>query len=247
MSYGPEFAEIYDLVHTRRGKDYQAESQQVADAIRARCPKASSVLDAGCGTGGHLAHLAGVFDEVEGLEVAPAMLDVARAKLPGVVLHQADMRTFDLGRRYDAIICMFASIAHQRSAAELEATLERFAGHLEPDGVVVFDPWWFPEEFVDGSVAGDVGTADGQTLGQMSHSRRDGDRSRTEVHYLVASAEAGTRHVSEVFWHSLFPHALYEKALVAAGFEFEYVDSVMDGRGMFVGTLTNAKNVRTWT
>lgn len=246
MSYGPEFAEIYDLVHTRRGKDYQAESQRVADAIRARRPEAASVLDVGCGTGSHLAHLAGVFDEVEGLEASQAMLDVARAKLPGVVFHEADMRTFDLGRRYDAIVCMFAAIAHQRSAAELEATLERFASHLKPGGVVVFDPWWFTEEFVDGSVAGGVSQADGRTLGQMSHSRRDGDRSRTEVHYLVASADAGTRHVSEVHWHSLFPRALYEKALAAAGFAFEYVDGVMDGRGMFVGT-TSAKEVRSST
>jgi SAM-dependent methyltransferase len=240
MSYGPEFAQIYDLVHARRGRDYRAEAQQVAGVIRARRPAAVSVLDVGCGTGGHLAYLADVFDEVDGLEVSQAMLDAARAKLPGVVFHQADMRTFDLGRRYDAIMCMFAVIAHQRSAAELEATLERFSGHLEPDGVVVFDPWWFPEQFVDGSVAGDVFQADGQTLGRMSHSRRDGDMSRMEVHYLVAGADAGTRHFSEVYLHSLFPRAVYEKALVAAGFEFEYIDSIMDGRGMFVGTLTKA-------
>jgi SAM-dependent methyltransferase len=240
MSYGPEFAQIHDLVQTRRGRDYRAESQQIADAIRARRPEAASVLDVGCGTGGHLAHLAGAFDEVEGLDAARAMLDVARTRLPGVVLHQADMRTFDLGRRYDAITCMFAVIAHQRSAAELEATLERFSSHLEPGGVVVFDPWWFPEQFVDGSVECDVIQADGQTLGRMSHSRRDGDRSRMEVHYLVSGADTGTRHFSEVYWHGLFPRDLYEKALAAAGFAFEYDDGVMDGRGMFVGTLTEA-------
>lgn len=241
MSYGPEFAQIYDLVHTGQGKDYQTESHQVADAIRARRPEAVSVLDVGCGTGGHAAYLADVFDEVEGLDVSPAMLDVAGAKLPGVVFHQADMRTFDLGRRYDAIICLSAVIAYQRSAAELEATLERFSGHLEPGGVVVFDPWWFPERFVDGYVASDLVEADGQKVGSISHSRRDGDRSRTEVHHLVAGTDAGIRHFSEVYWHNLFPRAGYEKALDAAGFDFEYIDGVMDGRGMFAGTLTGVR------
>lgn len=241
MSYGPEFAEIYDVVYTSRGKDYRTESRQVAEAIRARRPGAASLLDVGCGTGEHLALMAGTFGRVEGLEVSEAMLAVARAKLPDVEFHRADMRTFDLGRRYDAITCLFAAIAHQRSVADLEATLERFAHHLEPGGVLVFDPWWFPERYIDGYVAGDVIEAgDGRTLARLSHSRREGDRSRMEVHYVIAGADTGIHHFAETYYHNLFPRELYEKALAAAGFEFEFLDGLMYGRGLFAATLTEA-------
>jgi trans-aconitate methyltransferase len=38
---------------------------------------------------------------VEGLDVDPGMVDIARAKHPDVPIHVADMVDFDLGRRFD--------------------------------------------------------------------------------------------------------------------------------------------------
>ncbi|MDA3645744.1 methyltransferase domain-containing protein [Saccharopolyspora indica] len=235
--YGAASSEIYDVVYTLRGKDYPGESAYLADRIRTKFPAASSLLDIACGTGGHLAHLAELFDDVAGVELSEDMLSVARTRLRDVPLHQGDMRSFDLGRRFDAVVCMFASISHVESADELDAALRCFARHLNPGGVVAIDPWWFPEKFIDGYIGGDVLTPDHRTIARVSHAWREGEESRMDVHYLVADGETGTRHFSETYRYQLFPRARYEKAMRDAGFTVEYVEGVQYGRGLFLGVL----------
>ncbi|MFI9154607.1 class I SAM-dependent methyltransferase [Streptomyces sp. NPDC053367] len=235
--YGPDFAGIYDLIYTLRGKDYAAEAAFVADSILERRPGAASLLDVACGTGAHLAHLADRFAHAEGLELSPAMLARARERLPGLTLHQGDMRTFALGRRYSALTCLFTAVAHQNSTAELRATAGRFAAHLEPGGVAVIDPWWFPETFLDGYVTADVLTPDHRTITRLSYSVREGDSSRMDVHYVVADPVSGARHFTESYRHRLFPRAAYERALTDSGFAVEYLDGALSGRGLFIATL----------
>ncbi|MEU5987395.1 class I SAM-dependent methyltransferase [Spirillospora sp. NPDC047418] len=238
--YGPDFAEIYDPVYTLRGKDYAAEAAQVTEVILARRPGTASLLDVACGTGAHLAHFGAAFGHVEGVDVSAPMLEVARARNPGTGLHLGDMRGFDLGRRFGAVTCLFTAIAHQESAAGLAATLRCFARHLEPGGITVIDPWWFPETFLDGYVAADVLKPDHRTIARVSHTARDGaDASLMTVHYVVADA-AGARHFTETYTHRLFTRAAYEGALRAAGFAAEFIEAAPSGRGLFVGTLERA-------
>ncbi|CAM5280030.1 hypothetical protein GCM10010329_78690 [Streptomyces spiroverticillatus] len=236
--YGPEFAEIYDHVYTLRGKDYPAEAKHVTEEIRARLPEAASLLDVACGTGGHLRHFDGLFEHVEGVELSEAMLEVARDRMPGIPLHQGDMRAFDVGRTFDAVVCLFAAVAHQ-SAEELAGTLRCFARHLRPGGVVVVEPWWFPETFLDGYVAADVLTPDHRTISRVSHTRLEDGASHMDVHYVVADAR-GARHFVESYVHRLFPRDLYEQTLRAAGFTTQYVEGVPSGRGLFLGVKEGA-------
>lgn len=233
--YGVDFAEIYDLLYAARGKDFAAEAELVAQLIRDRRPVARALLDVGCGTGAHLAHFARMFVHVQGVDLSEAMLAVARRNLPTMALHRGDMRTFALGHRFDAVVCMFATIAHQRSTADLTATLRRFGRHLWPGGLVVVDPWWFPETFLPGYVAAEIVTPDGRTIARVSHARRVGHESRTEVHYVVADPAHGVRHFTETYRHTLFSRLEYETALREAGFRPEYVPEVQAGRGLFVG------------
>ncbi|MCL7376753.1 class I SAM-dependent methyltransferase [Streptomyces sp. 35G-GA-8] len=237
--YGPEFAEIYDQVYALRGKDYPAETKFVTERIRARVPEASSLLDVACGTGGHLRYFDELFEHVEGVELAESMLSVARDRMPGVPLHQGDMRAFDLGRTFDAVVCMFAAVAHQ-SAGELAGTMRCFARHVRPGGVVVVEPWWFPETFLDGYVAADVLTPDHRTISRVSHTRREGEASRMEVHYVVADT-GGARYFTESYLHQLFPRELYERTLRDAGLTPEYIDDAQSGRGLFLGVKEGAE------
>ncbi len=101
--YGPELAEVYDALYRAR-KDYPAEARQLTALIRQRLPAAGSLLDVACGTGEHLRYLRDDFD-VTGIDLSESMLGYARSKLPGVPLHQADLRTFELGRRFDVVCC----------------------------------------------------------------------------------------------------------------------------------------------
>ncbi|MEV0155867.1 class I SAM-dependent methyltransferase [Micromonospora sp. NPDC050686] len=233
--YDSEVAEIWDTIYRGRGRDYAAEAQGVARLIHERHPDAGSLLDVACGTGEHLRHFDDLFDHVEGLELSGDMIAAGRGRSPWLTMHQADMRSFDLDRRFDAITCLFSSIGHARTPAELDATLACFAAHLHPGGVVIVEPWWFPETFADGYVTGDVIHTDGRVIGRVSHSSREGAASRVSAHFTVADAEAGLRHFTEELIISLFTREQYEAAFRRAGGTVEYLDGGPSGRGLFVG------------
>lgn len=229
-----EMADIYDQVYLQRGKDYRVEADLVADLVLARCPGPERLLDIACGTGLHLERFKQRFDQVEGLEISEAMRDAARRRLPGTVVHHGDMRGFHLNRRFDAITCMFSSIGHMADEAELGAALESMAGHLRPAGVLVVEPWWFPETFTPGYVRGEVSTVDGRTVARVSHSERSGTASLMTVHFTVATAE-GIRHFVDQHSISLFTREQYEAAFRNAGLEVEYLEEGPTDRGVFLG------------
>lgn len=55
------------------------------------------------------------------------------------------MRTFDLGRTFDAITCLFSAIGHAGSVEGLEAAVYTMARHLNPGGVLLVEPWLSPQ------------------------------------------------------------------------------------------------------
>lgn len=70
----------------------------------------SAVLDVGCGTGRHAVELARRGFAVTGLDVSPGMLAQARARADAADVEvewvYADATAFDLGRRFDAAVCL---------------------------------------------------------------------------------------------------------------------------------------------
>ncbi|MFF9024884.1 class I SAM-dependent methyltransferase [Streptomyces eurythermus] len=236
--YGKDSAELYDLLHGLRGKDFAGEAAVVAGLVDDRMPGACSLLDIACGTGAHLAHLAERYDHVEGVELSESMLSFARSRLPGVPLTLGDMRDFDLGRRFDAAICLFGSIGYVDSADGLDAALRSFARHLNPGGVLVVEPWWSPDTFTPGHVSADVVEADGTSVARVSHASLAspaGEASLMRVHYVVAHADHGVRHFTENHVCQLFGLDRYEAAFTAAGFTFERVETPLSARGFLVG------------
>ncbi|MCX5393913.1 trans-aconitate 2-methyltransferase [Streptomyces sp. NBC_00094] len=236
--YGNDSAELYDLLHSARGKDFGAEAAAVAGLIDDRMPGAASLLDIACGTGAHLARFAERYARVEGVELSESMLSLARTRLPGVPLALGDMRDFDLGRRFDAAVCLFGSIGYVDSADQLDATLRSFARHLNPGGVLVVEPWWGPDTFTPGHVSADVVEVEGTSVARVSHASLAtpaGEASLMRVHYVVAHPDHGVRHFTEDHLCRLFGRDRYEAAFTAAGFAFEQVESPVSARGFLVG------------
>nr|AHA81999.1 Arm30 [uncultured bacterium] len=245
MRYGPDHAEVYDVVFRSRGKSFEAEAEAVAGLIRARLPGATSVLDVACGTGAHLETLAALFPDVAGLEYAPAMRAVAKQRLPGITVHAGDMRDFRLGRTFDAVVCMGNSVACVSSTAELDAAIGRMAAHLGPGGVLIVEPWWFPDNFIDGYVGGHLVDADGRIIARITHSSRQGDRTRMEVKFVVADS-TGIREFTDLLDVGLFGREQYLAAFARAGCTAELLPglSLQGGRpnspGLFVGVASTA-------
>lgn len=232
--YGIQSAEVYDLQHEARGKDFRGEADDVVRQVRRRRPGAGSLLDVACGTGVHLTAFAEEFDPVEGLELSEPMLEHARRRLPGTPLHVGDMRSFDLGRRFDVVTCLFASIAYAGTAEGVDATVRCLARHLTPAGVVVVEPWWFVDRFVNGYVSADVIRSDDTTITRLSRTVRDGCSSVMTVHHVIADAD-GIRHFTAEHRALLLERERYEHSFRCAGLLVEYVPDVASGRGLFVG------------
>jgi SAM-dependent methyltransferase len=73
-------------------------------------PAGAAILDIGCGTGRHAVELARAGYAVTGIDLSAGMLREARAaaERAGVELElvQADATSFDLGREFDAAVCL---------------------------------------------------------------------------------------------------------------------------------------------
>ncbi|MGJ9423282.1 class I SAM-dependent methyltransferase [Aeromicrobium sp. CF3.5] len=234
--YESDVAEIWDAVYTGRGRDYPAEARWVEGAVRDLRPAATSLLDVGCGTGEHLRHLQTLFDEVEGVELSADMIASGLARSPELTMHQSDMRDFDLGRTFSAVVTLFSSIAHMATGEDLDGAVSRLAAHTEPGGVVIVEGWWFPENFIDGYVTGDVVEDDGRVLARVSHSSRVEDSSRIQSHFVVSEPAGGLRHFTEDFRLTLFTQGRYEEAFAQAGLSCTYRTDGPSKPGAFIGT-----------
>ena len=79
---------------------------------------------------------------VAGIDASASMLRVARAKARGrtnPAFARGDMRRFDLGRTFDAAICMDGAFTHLLTDRDLLAHLRTVRRHLGPDGAYVFE------------------------------------------------------------------------------------------------------------
>lgn len=237
-AYRAPLSELYDRVYRGRGKDFAGEARLVADLIHARRPDAESLLDVGCGTGEHLVTWRDLFTQVEGVDVAAEMLAVARAKLPDVPLHLADLRDIDLGRTVDGICTLYCTLAYLPSVQELTAAVANLTRHLPLGGVIVAEPWWFPERFLDGHIGHDVIEQDGATVARVVRSTLVDGTSRLEAHYIVADQQ-GIRSFVHVQRLTLFEYSDYYDAFRRAGCDVEYLPypgaAMATGRGLFVG------------
>lgn len=239
--YDQNLASVYDAIYgVGVGKDYAKEAGELAALIRERRPLASSLLDVACGTGQHLLHLRELFTEVQGVELSPQMAAIAETRLgPSVKVTVGDMRDFRLGRQFDALTCLFSSIGYMQSWDELRATLERFAAHLSPGGILVLEPWFSPDEWQDGTVWHSSVEENGRTIVRLSYSGLTEDgKSTTDMHYLYGEEGVGLRHWQDKHTLSLFTGDEYLDAFAAAGFgPVEEVPGWRAGRDRLVAIL----------
>jgi SAM-dependent methyltransferase len=146
------YARYYDLLY--RDKDYIAEVDELELLFGRYAPRqVRTVLDLGCGTGGHVLPLAARGYAVTGADRSAGMLRAARAKARAESVAasfvRGDARTLRLGRRFDAVISMFAVLGYQTADADIRAALATAAAHLKPGGLLVFDVWFGPAVLAD--------------------------------------------------------------------------------------------------
>lgn len=130
-----KLAEYYDKIYFN--KDYEKEVrfiQKVLEKFNAR-----TILDVGCGTGEHISRLEKLGFECDGLDLSKRMLSVAKQKVKNAKLFLGDMQNFNLNKKYDAIICIFATFNYNLTTKDAIRTLLNFKKHLNDKGMVLLD------------------------------------------------------------------------------------------------------------
>jgi SAM-dependent methyltransferase len=128
------FGKFYDAVMGQR----TATADRLRKMIAQNKADARTVLELGCGTGAVFAHLAQEY-EVSGLDLSLGMLSVARKKLPDSSIFHQNMVNFNIGRKFDVILCFFDTINHLLNFADWESVFDQVDAHLEAGGLFIFD------------------------------------------------------------------------------------------------------------
>ena len=105
--------------------------------FRALLAPGAAVLDIGCGTGQPIArHLGEQGHAVTGVDSAPAMIALCRARFPEGDWQVADMRSLALGRRFGGLIA-WDSFFHLTPEDQREM-FAVFAAHAAPGAALLF-------------------------------------------------------------------------------------------------------------
>lgn len=98
---------------------------------------AGRALDIGCGSSGRIIDLLlSRRFAVEGLDISPQMLALARARHPQVVFHHANICTWEFPQSHD-FISAWDSIWHVPLALQ-QVVLQKLCAGLTPGGVLIF-------------------------------------------------------------------------------------------------------------
>jgi SAM-dependent methyltransferase len=149
-----QYAGQYDLLYA--GKDYHAECELIEAALhRHDSRKPRTVLDIGCGTGGHAIELARRGYSVTGVDLSDHMLELARGKSASLSQAQqpkwlqGDARDFNAGGSFDAAIMMFAVIGYLTGNEDVLKGLRNVRRHLPVNALFICDFWYGPSVLRD--------------------------------------------------------------------------------------------------
>ena len=129
-----ETARFYDLIYDQF-RDYEGDTARVAELLQRLAPEAELILDVGCGTGRHAEALTLRHGyRVDGLDIEPGFVEIARRRCPGGRFVAGDMADFDLGGRYDVVLCLFSSIGYVKTMKRLVSAARSLRRHLSIHG-----------------------------------------------------------------------------------------------------------------
>jgi ubiquinone/menaquinone biosynthesis C-methylase UbiE len=170
---------------------------------------------------------------MEGLDVDPKMLAIAKKKHPKIRFHQGDMTDFDLGRQFDAIVCLFSSIGYVKTKSRLQKAVKNMSRHLLPGGVLLIEPWFTPQQWHPGRASMTQIHKPDLKIVRMSYSGQRGKISSIEFQYLIGTSK-GIEHSVEMHELGLFTHKEYIDAFKTAGLKVTHDPEGVDGRGLYI-------------
>jgi len=231
-------AALYDVIFHAMGKEFSGQAEQIADLVRRARPHSRTLLDVACGTGEHARYLSEIHGfEVDGIDISPEMIARARTKCPRGRFDVADMTSFQLGKRYDGLLCMSGSIAHTVTRPRLHDALACLRDHLAPGGVAIVQPYLTPDAVPPAGTREYTVESGDLRVTRTRRSTIEGQRHWVYYHYAVEGPD-GTREAEEIDEWGLFTIDEMLAAFSAVGLAATYDPTWSDaaGDGVYVAS-----------
>jgi SAM-dependent methyltransferase len=132
-------SQVYDYGWYKFPKQYLDLVERLLDEHDIRQAR---VLDIACGTGILAISLAKRGHVVQGIDISPEMITMARSKsigMPNVSFEVQDMTDYIVHDKFDLITCAYAALNYVLDIDGLEAMFARVALSLNKSGLFVFD------------------------------------------------------------------------------------------------------------
>ncbi len=234
-----ETATWYDAIYEARGRDCHREIERIAPLWidDGCCGETRSILDVGCGTGGHFEALSS-HGTITGVDRSEAMLSIARRRGIAGAIEPGDLETLSLGRRFDLIVSLFGAFGYLPDRQALVNAMSGLARHLECNGMILIEPPLFAEHFQTPRVDRTSTSFEEGILTRTARAERRGDALEIEFEWVHRHERTDvTRRVIEVHRMLLLPSVVWlEEAHRAFGAEFELSIEKQGpiGRGLLV-------------
>lgn len=172
--------------------DYDATAERIDASVRRYLGDGPvTLLDVACGTGRFIESL-GRFGRytLQGTDLDPRMLAVARQRLPDVPLTEADMAELSLGQTFDVVTCLGSSLPAVGGTDRLNQAIYRLAAHLKPAGIMIIEGFIHPDDWEDGRLSANFVDRPDLKIARMVRSSRRDDLAVMDMQYLIATPES---------------------------------------------------------
>ena len=136
-----EIAFLYDRLMS--GVPYREWVSYLKRLLKHWGHRPKTMLDLCCGTGTVSLLLAKEGHQVSGVDISPAMIELAaqKAQAMGVQadFHAQDAASFRLGKKFDLVFSFFDSLNYILESAALQQAFYQVSEHLNPGGLFIFD------------------------------------------------------------------------------------------------------------
>lgn len=189
------YSNYYDKLYQE--KDYKKECDFLEEIFRKYSAiPTKSILDLGCGTGGHSLILAERGYQTTGVDLSERMLEIAKKKAKeknqNIDFVQGNIKNINLGKKFDAVISMFAVVGYLTETKDIISALERAGRHLDKGGIFTFDCWFGPAVLVQNPEKREkIIKEDGETIKRTALPTLNLLNQTVEVDYEVSKIKEG--------------------------------------------------------
>ena len=204
--------DAYDLVYT----DVPKKIPFVVDILNKYQPQ--DILELGCGSGLFTIPLKQKGFNIEGLEISQEMIKVTQKKEPSLTLHQGDMRSYNLPKKFDAILILSSTLVLLQDHEEIQQCLQRTYEHLNAGGMLFLELPNHPVEIKNGDGTQEVHANGDRSIVVVIQSSKT-DKFWRESWHIFRSGSEGFEHTEVPCDEFLYSPDRLEEQLAETGFK----------------------------